>query len=257
MTSKDGFQIRYDGPVATLAIDNGPVNTVDPELIERLIDKLPAITEDPDVRCIVVRGKDKVFVGGADITVMRRLEPTTYKAMRRWVEVQRALELAPKPVIAALNGHALGGGAELALACDLRILHARATFGFPETRLGIFPGAGGSQRLPRLIGPHRAKRLIIDGTRLTASEALAEGLVDLVAGDDFDAVVDREANRLAGLPTATIGLVKQVIDRGWGLPIDAAMAVEEEYVLRNLELADAAEGLQSFLDKRPPTFTGR
>ncbi len=107
MTSKDGFQIRYDGPVATLAIDNGPVNTVDPELIERLIDKLPAITEDPDVRCIVVRGKDKVFVGGADITVMRRLEPATYKAMRRWVEVQRALELAPKPVVAAINGHAI------------------------------------------------------------------------------------------------------------------------------------------------------
>ncbi len=253
----DGFQIRYDGPIATLAIDNGPVNTVDPGLIERLIDSLPALTDDPAVRCIVVRGKDKVFVGGADITVMRRLEPATYRAMRRWVEVQRTLELAPKPVIAALNGHALGGGAELALACDLRILHARATFGFPETRLGIFPGAGGSQRLPRLIGPHRAKRLIIDGARLTAEEALAEGLVDLVAGDDFDAVVKREATRHAALPTATIGLVKQVIDGGWGLPIDAAMAVEEEFVLRNLELADAAEGLQAFLDKRPPTFTGR
>jgi enoyl-CoA hydratase len=188
---------------------------------------------------------------------MRRLEPVTYKAMRRWVEVQRALELAPKPVIAALNGHALGGGAELALACDLRILHARATFGFPETRLGIFPGAGGSQRLPRLIGPHRAKRLIIDGTRLTAAEALEQGLVDIVAGDDFDAVVGREATRLAALPTATIGLVKQVVDRGWGLPIEDAMAVEEEFVLRNLELADAAEGLQAFLDKRPPSFTGR
>ncbi|TDO48040.1 enoyl-CoA hydratase/carnithine racemase [Kribbella sp. VKM Ac-2527] len=254
---KDGFQIRYDGPVATLAIDNGPVNTVDPGLIERLIDGLPALTDDPDVRCIVVRGKHKVFVGGADITVMRRLEPATYKAMRRWVEVQRALELAPKPVIAALNGHALGGGAELALACDLRILHARATFGFPETRLGIFPGAGGSQRLPRLIGPHRAKRLIIDGTRLTAQEALAEGLVDIVAGDDFDAVVDREAARLAALPTATIALVKQVVDRGWGLPIEEAMAVEEEFVLRNLELEDAAEGLQAFLDKRPPSFSGR
>jgi enoyl-CoA hydratase len=252
----DGFQMRYDGPIATLMIDNGPVNTVDPDLIEALIKALPELTGDPAVRCIVVRGKDKVFVGGADITVMRRLEPATYRAMRRWVEVERALELAPKPVVAALNGHALGGGAELALACDLRILHARATLGFPETRLGIFPGAGGSQRLPRLIGPHRAKRLIIDGTRLTADEALARGLVDLVAGDDFDEVVDREANRLAALPTATIGLVKQVIDRGWGLPIDEAMAVEEQFVLRNLDLKDAAEGLQAFLDKRPPTFTG-
>jgi enoyl-CoA hydratase len=252
-----GFNVYVENAVATLVLDNGPVNTVDPELIERLIKALPDLTDDPDVRCVVVRGKGKVFVGGADIRVMRRLDPDTYRAMRRWVEVQRILELAPKPVVAALNGHALGGGAELALACDLRILHAKATFGFPETRLGIFPGAGGSQRLPRLIGPHRAKRLIIDGTRLGAEEALALGLVDLVAGDDFDAVVEREATRLAALPTATIGLVKRVVDAGWGLPIEAAMAVEEEYVLRNLELADAAEGLQAFLDKRPPEFTGR
>jgi enoyl-CoA hydratase len=230
---------------------------VDPALIESLIEALPTITEDPTVRCIVIRGKGKIFVGGADIRVMRELNPTTYRAMRRWVEIQRMLELAPKPVIAALNGHTLGGGAELALACDLRILHTRATFGFPETRLGIFPGAGGSQRLPRLVGPHRAKRLIMDGTRLTAEEALAQGLVDLTAGDDFDKVVTEEATRLAALPTATIGLVKQAIDHGWGLPLEEAMAVEEQYVLRNIELADAAEGLQAFLDKRPPSFTGR
>jgi enoyl-CoA hydratase len=253
----EGFLVKHDGPVATLVIDNGPVNTVDPGLIERLLDALPAIIDDPEVRCIVIRGKDKVFIGGADIKVMRRLDPDTYRVMRRWVEVQRALELAPKPVVAALNGHALGGGAELALACDLRILHARATFGFPETRLGIFPGAGGSQRLPRLIGAHRAKRLIIDGTRLPAEEALEQGLVDIVAGDDFDAVVERESTRLAALPTATIGLVKRVIDEGARLPIDEAIAVEEKFVLRNLELADAAEGLQAFLAKRPPSFTGR
>ena len=252
-----GFEITHAGPVATLTIANGPVNTVDPELIDAMIGALPALTGDPAVRCIVVRGTGRIFAGGADIKVMRRLDPDIYRAMRRWVEVQRALELAPKPVVAALNGHALGGGAELSLACDLRILHARATFGFPETRLGIFPGAGGSQRLPRLVGPHRAKRLIMDGARLTAEQALAEGLVDLVAGDDFDAVVDREATRLAALPTGTIGLVKQVIDRGWGRPVEEAMRVEEEYVLRNLRLADAAEGLQAFLDKRPPTFTGR
>lgn len=252
-----GFRIDRDGPVATVVFDNGPANTVDPALIEGLISALPSVLDDPAVRCVVIRGTGRIFVGGADIRVMRQLDPATYRAMRRWIEIQRAIEQAPKPVVAALNGHALGGGAELALACDLRILHAKATFGFPETRLGIFPGAGGSQRLPRLIGPHRAKRLIMDGTRLTAAEALSEGLVDLIADDDFDAVVAKETARLAALPTATIGLVKQVIDRGWGLPIDEAMAVEEEHVLRNLELSDAAEGLQAFLDKRPPSFTGR
>jgi enoyl-CoA hydratase len=256
-SSATGFRIEREDAVATVVIDHGRVNIVDPELIESMLTHLPEVLDDPTVRCVVVRGKDRIFVGGANLTVMRRLDSDTYRAMRRWVDVQRLLELAPKPVVAALNGHTLGGGAELALACDLRILHARATFGFPETDLGIFPGAGGSQRLPRLIGPHRAKRLIIDATRLSADEALAEGLVDVVAGDDFDEVVAREAHRLASRPTATVGLVKSAIDRGWGLPIDDAMKVEEEHVLRNLELDDAAEGIQAFLEKRQARFEGR
>jgi enoyl-CoA hydratase len=252
-----GFRTDREGGVATLVLDNGPANTVDPGLIERLIDALPEITDDPAVRCIVIRGTGRIFVGGADIRVMRRLDPDIYRAMRRWVEVQAILELAPKPVVAALNGHTLGGGAELSLACDLRILHAAATFGFPESRLGIFPGAGGSQRLPRLVGPHRAKRLMIDGTRLTAAEALESGLVDLVAGDDFDEVVSREAERLATLPTATIGLIKRAVTEGIDLDLADALELEGRYVRANLDLDDAAEGLQAFLDKREPQFTGR
>lgn len=256
-TTDAGFRIEQDGDVATLVLDNGPANTVDPGLIERLIATLPEITDDPLIRCIVIRGTGRVFVGGADIRVMRRLDPETYRRMRRWTEVQDILERAPKPVVAALNGHALGGGAELSLACDLRILHTRATFGFPESRLGIFPGAGGSQRLPRLIGPHRAKRLMMDGNRLTADEALAQGLVDLVAGDDFDDVVTNEARRLAALPTATIDLIKRVVAEGADLPWPEALELEGRYVRANLELSDAAEGLQAFLDKREPRFTGR
>ncbi|WP_434740577.1 enoyl-CoA hydratase/isomerase family protein [Micromonospora sp. SH-82] len=261
MTTEDpatrGFRIEREGAVATIVLDHGPVNTIDPPLITRLIEALPSLTEDVDVRCLVIRGKGRVFVGGADIRVMRRLDPDVYTAMRRWVEVQRLLELAPKPVVAAMNGHALGGGAELSLACDLRILHARATFGFPESRLGIFPGAGGSQRLPRLVGAHRAKRLMMDGTRLTADEALAEGLVDIVAGEDFDAVVAAEATRLAALPTATLGLIKRAVVGGMDLPLPDALAHEGACVRANLDLADAAEGLQAFLDKREPRFTGR
>lgn len=255
--TQHGFEVERDGSIATVTLRNGRANIVDPALIEALIDGLPDLLGDPTVRCLVVRGQGRVFVGGADLTVMRRLDSDTYRAMRRWVVVQEMLELAPKPVIAALNGHALGGGAEIALACDLRILHADATFGFPESGLGIFPGAGGSQRLPRLIGPHRAKRLMIDGTRLNAAEALEAGLVDIVAGDDFDDVVHREATRLATRATATIGLIKEAVVRGYGLPIGEAMELEEELVLRNLALDDAAEGIQAFLDKRPAEFTGR
>lgn len=252
-----GFQVERDGSIATLTLSNGRANIIDPALIENLIEGLPELLKDPTIRCLVVRGHGRVFVGGADLKVMRRLDPDTYRAMRRWVIVQEMLELAPKPVIAALNGHALGGGAEIALACDLRILHADATFGFPESGLGIFPGAGGSQRLPRLIGSHRAKRLMIDGTRLNAADALTVGLVDIVAADDFDDVVHREADRLAKCATATIGLIKEATVRGYGLPIGEAMELEEELVLRNLELDDASEGIQAFLDKRPPEFTGR
>ena len=195
-----GYRIERSGPVATVTLDNGRANIVDPPLIESLINGLPTVLDDPATRCVVIRGNGRTFVGGADLTVMRRLDRDTFRAMRRWVLVQEMLELTPKPVIAALNGHALGGCAELALSCDLRILHADATFGFPETDLGIFPGAGGSQRLPRLIGSHRAKRLIIDGTRLSAFEALEAGLVDMVAGEDFDDIVAREAERLAAVP---------------------------------------------------------
>lgn len=256
-TNVPGFRIERDGSIATLVLDHGPVNMVDPPLIEDLLRELPSVTADPTVRCLVLRGKDHVFVGGADIGVMRRLDPDTYDAMRRWIEVQRLITRAPKPVIAALNGHTLGGGAELALACDLRILHQRAQFGFPESDLGIFPGAGGSQRLPRLLGMHRAKRLMMDGTRLNAEQALAEGLVDIVAGADFEEVVHTEAARLASRPTATIGLIKRAVDDGMGLPLDEALDREAHYVHANLELCDAAEGLQAFLDKRPPHFTGR
>lgn len=255
---EQGFRLERDGAIVTVVLANGPANTVDPALIEALISGLPPVVEDPSVRCIVVRGTGGIFVGGADIKVMRRLDPDTYRAMRRWTEVQRILEDAPKPVVAAMNGHALGGGAELALACDLRILHDRAMFGFPETRLGIFPGAGGSQRLPRLVGPHRAKRLMFDGTRLNAGGALAQGLVDIVAGDDFDDVVLAEARRLAALPTATLGLIKRAVHGGADLPLARALdEVEGPCVMANLELSDAGEGLQAFLDKREPHFTGR
>jgi enoyl-CoA hydratase len=189
---------------------------------------------------------------------MRDLSAANQAEMRRWIDVQRLLELARKPVIAAMNGHALGGGAELSLACDLRILSGKASFGFPEIALGLFPGAGGSQRLPRLVGPHLAKRLMIEGERLSAGTARELGLVDLVADEaEFAAVVAAQARRLAAKPTAAIGLIKRVIDEGLGLPIEEALVREEKGVQELTGTADAAEGLQAFLDKRPPVFTGR
>ncbi|WP_431917354.1 enoyl-CoA hydratase/isomerase family protein [Nonomuraea jabiensis] len=252
------LDVRRDGGTATVVIDRPPANAVDPALIEEFLEVIPPLAADTSVRCLVIRGTGRFFVAGADIAVMRDLSEANHVKMRRWVEVQRLLERAPKPVIAAMNGHALGGGAELSLACDLRILASSATIGFPETSLGLFPGAGGSQRLPRLLGPHRAKRLMIDGARLSAAEALDLGLVDVVADDDdFDRVVAAHAEDLAARPTTTIGLLKRVVEAGYDLPLDDALDLEWQAVLELIHTRDAAEGLQAFLDKRPPRFTGR
>ena len=197
--------ITRDAGVATIRIDRPPANAVNPALIAEFLEVLPPLAADPDVRCLVITGTGKFFIAGADIAVMRDLSDANQAEMRGWIDVQRLLERAPKPVIAAMNGHALGGGAELSLACDLRILSATASFGFPEIALGLFPGAGGSQRLPRLVGPHRAKRLMIDGTRLTAEQAMEYGLVDrVVEPGAFDAAVGEEARLLHQLGVGVV-----------------------------------------------------
>ncbi|WP_236029102.1 enoyl-CoA hydratase/isomerase family protein [Paractinoplanes lichenicola] len=243
--------------VATVVIDRPPANAVTPELIEEFLTVVPGLSDDPSVRVIVLTGVGRFFIAGADIAVMRDLSLDNHVRMRRWIEVQRLLELAPKPVIAALNGHALGGGAELSLACDLRIAAASATVGFPEMQLGLFPGAGGSQRLPRLLGLHKAKLLMIEGRRLSAASALEIGLVDEVVPDEeFAAVVATRAAEWAAKPTATIGLLKTSMLEGAPLDMEGAMAVEWAAVQQVIASEDAAEGLQSFLDKRKPEFRG-
>ncbi|MGW1814962.1 enoyl-CoA hydratase/isomerase family protein [Streptomyces sp. NPDC002125] len=252
------LHVTHDGAVATVRVDRPKANAVNPAMVEEFLSVLPPLAADPEVRCIVITGTGRFFVAGADIAVMRDLSAGNQAKMRRWIEVQRALEQAPKPVVAAMNGHALGGGAELSLACDLRIISEEATFGFPEMRLGLFPGAGGSQRLPRLVGPHLAKRLMIEGERLTPRRALELGLVDVVVEQaEFDAVVAERAQRLAEKPTTTIGLLKRVVDEGYGLPVEQALECEAKGVAEVTATADAAEGLQAFLEKRAPVFTGR
>jgi enoyl-CoA hydratase len=258
MSERSVLRVTREEGVATVRIDRPPANAVDPAMIEEFLAVLAPLAADPQVRCIVITGTGRFFVAGADIAVMRDLSAANQALMRRWIEVQRSIELAPKPVIAGMNGHTLGGGAELSLACDLRILSSTAGFGFPEIALGLFPGAGGSQRLPRLVGPHLAKRLMIEGERLTAQQALGLGLVDrVVDAAEFDAVLAGEARRLAAKPTAAIGLLKRVVDEGWGLPVEEALLREEKGVQELTRTADAAEGLQAFLDKRPARFTGR
>ncbi|MFB7992056.1 enoyl-CoA hydratase/isomerase family protein [Streptomyces sp. NPDC056002] len=258
MTAPSVLNVTRDSAVATIRVDRPKANAVDPAMIDEFLTVLPPLAADPEVRCIVVTGSGRFFIAGADIAVMRDLSAGNQARMRRWIDVQRLIEKAPKPVVAAMNGHALGGGAELSLACDLRIISADASFGFPEIRLGLFPGAGGSQRLPRLVGPHLAKRLMIEGERLAPQRASELGLVDVVAAaDEFEAVVAEWAHRLAERPTAAVALLKRVVDEGYGLPVEEALEREEKGVAELTRTADAAEGLQAFLEKREPVFLGR
>ena len=173
------------------------------------------------------------------------------------MDVQSALEAMEKPVVAAVNGYALGGGAELALACDVRLMARGGEIGFPEIRLGFFPGAGGTQRLTRLVGPARALRLMMEGRRLGADEARALGLVDeVVPADLLPRTALDVAERLAAGPTRAIGLLKRCVYQGYGRPLEEGLALEADAVSELIRTSDAREGMDAFLAKRPPRFTG-
>jgi enoyl-CoA hydratase/carnithine racemase len=170
------------------------------------------------------------------------------------------IERCPKPVIAAINGHALGGGSELVLCCDFRVMveDGRSRIGQTESALGIIPGAGGTQRLPRLIGRAQATRYLIESTRLSAREAEAVGWVDMaVAPDEFAATVDELAGRMAKAATFAIAMIKDAVRRGYDLPLDEALEVEARNFARASLSDDAAIGILSFLAKQEPEFTGR
>jgi enoyl-CoA hydratase len=227
------------------------------EVIDDFLRLVEALGADASVRAVVLTGQGRSFCAGADVAMMHDLSPENHWRIRRWIDVQAGLEALRKPVIAALNGYALGGGAELALACDLRLAADDAEIGFPEIRLGIFPGAGGTQRLPRLVGLTRALHLMMDGRRLQAVEARNLGLVDEVwPRADLLTAAQARARILAAGPTRAIGLLKHCVYQGYGRPLADGLAIEAEAVIELIGTDDAREGLDAFLAKRPPRFTG-
>jgi 3-hydroxypropionyl-coenzyme A dehydratase len=251
------LEIGVDGGVATVTFDRPPVNAVSLEVIDDFLAMVTRLGEDRSVRAVVLTGAGSRFCAGADVAMMRDLSEANHRKVRRWVEVQAGLEAMPKPVIVAINGYALGGGAELALAADVRFMAAGARIGFPEIELGLFPGAGGTQRLSRLLGPARALVLMMEGHRLGADEAARLGLVDHVVPDErVLAEAQAYARALAARPTRAIGLLKRAIHAGWGRPLADGLAEEARAVFELLGTADAREGLTAFLEKRPPRFTG-
>lgn len=253
--------VRFDieGAVGVITLDRPPVNAIDSDLVSDLGDAIEA-AGSPRVRCVVVTG-DPHFAAGADIKGFKAdmdagLDPG--RLAEGLSQVLVALEALPKPVIAAVRGFAIGGGLELALACDFRFLADDARVGQAEVALGIFPGAGGTQRLPRLIGLGPARDLIYSGRQLTAEEALALGLADQVHPPQAVLSAAMEAaERYASGPTIALGIAKRVINEGLDLPIAQALRLETEGFEEAFRTEDAREGVTAFLEKRAPDFRAR
>ena len=236
------------------------LNSLNAETAAALNAAAADIAADDGIKAVVVTGEGKAFSAGADIKEFNELETADdFRVFLRDLEAAcRAWELLPKVAVAAVNGIALGGGLELALGCDLRIADPRARFGLPEIKLGILPGAGGTQRLPRVVPPAVATRMILTGEPVSAEEALRIGLVNEIAPEG--GAVER-AVELAGViaeqAPLSVATAKRLLDRGPTLPLEAALELERDAVSMLFTPADRAEGVAAFTEKRTPKFTGR
>jgi enoyl-CoA hydratase/carnithine racemase len=252
-------RVEIQGAVATVRLDRPPANALGRAVSLELQEAARALAADASVRAVVVWGGERIFAAGADIKAMAGWGPAEVEPdVSALEQACRDLEAIPKPVVAAIAGYALGGGCEVALACDFRIAAEGAKLGLPEIRLGIIPGAGGTQRLPRLIGPGAAREMIYSGRHVDAEEALALGLVDrVVPGDRVYAVALEEARRWAEGPTLALGAAKAAVNAAAELDRAGGLRVEHDVFVRLFGTADQREGMRAFLEKREPGFEGR
>ncbi|WP_431974223.1 enoyl-CoA hydratase-related protein [Micromonospora haikouensis] len=245
--------------IGTIRLDRPPMNALNKQVQEELRAAAAEAAADPEVRAVIVYGGEKVFAAGADIKEM---------AVMSYVDMaERAADLSsalgafariPKPVVAAITGYALGGGCELALACDWRVVAEDAKLGQPEIKLGVIPGAGGTQRLARLVGPARAKDLIMSGRMVDAQEALRIGLADRVvpAADVYAAAVELVTPYLNG-PVQALRAAKLAVDAGLDMDLTSGLAWETQLFAALFATDDRREGMAAFVEKRKPDFTGR
>ncbi len=230
------------------------LNALNRQLMDELDRALDLIAARPDIAAVIITG-EKNFAAGADITEMVEMGPEEARAFA-FTPTYQKIENLSKPTIAAISGYALGGGLELALACDIRIAGPDAKLAFPEINIGIFPGAGGTQRLPRLVGPARAKELIFLGTTIDAEKALEYGLVNSIADDPLDAAL-KTAARLASKPAAAIARAKECINFAAESGLRDGLETEAEKWSSLFATADQKEGMRAYLEKRKPVFKGQ
>jgi len=247
------------GRVTVLRLDNPPLNLVTLDLTVELGNVLTRLAAASDVRVVVVAGNERAFCVGSDIKEFESLQGRVGEG-KLLLEgaVYRRLARLPMPTIAAIEGNALGGGLELALCCDIRVAGADALLGLPEVRLGAMPGSGGTQRLPRLVGPGRAKEMILLGEPISAARAGEIGLVErVVAAGTTEDEARAMAEVVASRGPVAVREAKATIDAGSDLPLDAGLTRELDGSERVFRSSDLLEGAGAFLEKRPPRFEGK
>jgi enoyl-CoA hydratase/carnithine racemase len=260
MADPEFVTLQVEDGVGTIRLDRPKMNAINEQLHFEVRAAALEAGKREDIRAVVLYGGERVFAAGADIKAMSQLDATGMVAWGReltnsFTEVARI----PKPVIAAVTGYALGGGYELALCADLRVLGASAKIGQPEIQLGIIPGAGGTQRLSRLVGPAKAKDLIFTGRHVGAEEALDIGLADAVVPDDeVYATAVAMARKFAAGPPLALAAAKQAIDEGLELPIDDGLKLESRLFAELFGTEDQKVGMTSFIENGPgkARFTG-
>ncbi len=254
---------RVDAGVAVIEMDDPPANTYTYEMNRQLDDAILRARMDNDAYVILLTGKgDKFFSAGANIRMLNSVDPTfKYYFCLHANEMLLRLEHTPKLVIAAINGHCVGGGLEIAMAADLRIARKDAgKMGLPEVNLGVLPGTGGTQRLSRIVGKNKAIELMVTGNTFTFEEGKEWGIVnDIFERDGFMENVMEYARQFCPPNKASkaVGHIKRAVQSGWEIPMESALAIERELQQRLFSSDDAKEGIAAYVDKRPATFTAK
>jgi enoyl-CoA hydratase len=253
----DNILTRVEGRAGIVTLNRPKaLNALNRELMTELMDALTAFDRDPAVGCMVVTGSERAFAAGADIKEMATATPTTMMT-NSFIDLWDRLRGVGKPIIAAVSGFALGGGCELAMACDMIVASETAQFGQPEINLAVIPGAGGTQRMTLAVGKAVAMEMVLNGRYLSAAEALHHGLVNRVY--PVEVYLDeamRLANEIAGRAPVAVRLAKEAVNAAFEMPLRAGLDHERRLFYLLFGTADQKEGMDAFINKRRPTWTG-
>lgn len=256
--SREYIRLEIEGHIATVSMNRPPVNALNSQVRDELESVFLDLDDNGDVWVVILAGTERLFSVGVDIKQLA-VAPASDAIPRnkRFQEVYSRIEHFRAPVIAAIDGYALGGGLELAMCCDIRVAAENAELGLPEVILGGVPGIGGPQRLARLVGIGKAKQLIFSGEKILASEGYRIGLVDEVSAPGETLQTAKElAKKIASRPPLSVRAAKQALNLGRDLPLERALEVDLHFVGEVAGTVDRMEGLKAFLEKRPPIVTG-